>query len=791
MFKAFLPSIFPLSIAIFCKPQRFQKPLRFTKGFPFLSGLKSDGLLQKSVFKIRNSQLATFLCFFSFFFFLFSQNSFSQNIEKKPKIGLVLSGGGAKGLAHIGVLKVIDSLEIKVDYICGTSMGAVVGGLYASGYSANQLDSIFANIDVDALLQDFTPRASKSFYEKRNDEIYALTLPFNRFKIGLPSGLSKGLYNFNLISRLTQHVSNIRDFDKLPIPFFCVATDIESGEQIVLDKGILAQTIIASGALPTLYSPVEIDGRLLIDGGVVNNYPIEELKKRGIDFIIGVDVQEGLKNRDELKDVTSVLSQINNLSMIQKMDGKRYLTSIYIKPDIKGFSVISFDKGKEIIKKGNEKANEFITELMPLRNYDRSNYKLIKKDTIFINDISINKLENYTRAYVVGKLKIKKHTYVPIEDIEKGISNLNATHNFSGIIYSYEKTQTGEKLILNLRENNNNAYLKFGLHYDDLYKSGVLVNYTHKKLIFKNDVASLDVILGDNFRYNVDYYIDNGFYWSFGFNSKFNTFNRNIATDFENGLIFTDLGINTINIDFTDITNQAYVQTIFAQKFSLGAGLEFKYLNIKSETLQNTTPIFDKSNYLSAYGYLKYDSFNQKYFPKKGWFFSGDLKTFLYSSDYTNEFDRFSIAKADMGIVFEPIKNGTIKLQTEGGFAIGERTISFFDFVLGGYGFAPLNNFKPFMGYEFLSIAGDSYVKGTVTADYEVYKKHHINFMANFANVGNRIFEHTSNWLSKPHYTGYGFGYGMETIIGPLEIKHSWSPETRDHHTWFSVGFWF
>lgn len=734
-----------------------------------------------------------FFLFASLFFL--SQVALGQEktIENtRPKVGLVLSGGGAKGLAHIGVLKVIDSLGIQVDYIGGTSMGAVVGGLYASGYTANQLDSIFSKIDVDALLQDYTPRESKSFYEKRNDEIYALTLPFNNFKLGLPSGLSKGLYNFNLMSKLTQHVSDVRDFDKLPIPFLCIATDVETGEQIVLDEGILAQAIIASGALPTLYSPVEINGRLFIDGGVVNNYPVEELKNRGIDFIIGIDVQDGLKNREQLKDVTAVLAQINNFSMIEKMEGKRNLTNIYIKPDIKGYSVVSFDKGKEIIKKGNEKANEFIKELLPLRNIDeRPVYKVVQNDSIFIRDITFNKLENFTRAYIVGKLKIKRNTKVPITQIEKGISNLNATQNFSAISYSFEKTQSGERLALQLKENKNNTFLKFGLHYDDLYKSGVLVNYTHKKLIAKNDVASLDVILGDNFRYNFDYYIDNGFYWSFGFNSKFNSFNRNIATDFSNGIVFTDLGINSINIDFTDITNQAYVQTIFAQKFSFGAGLEFKYLNIESETLENTTPIFDKSNYVSAFGYLKYDSFNQKYFPKKGWSFSGDLKTFLYSSDYTNEFERFSIAKADVGIVFEPLKRATIKLQSEGGFAIGERSISFFDFVLGGYGFVSANNIRPFMGYDFLSLAGDSYVKGTVTLDYEFYKKHHVNFTGNFANLGNRIFEHIEGWLTKPKYTGYGFGYGMESIIGPLEIKHSWSPDTKDHYTWFSVGFWF
>ncbi|MBP6073442.1 MAG: patatin-like phospholipase family protein [Flavobacterium sp.] len=721
---------------------------------------------------------------------LFFQMSFGQEASR-PKVGLVLSGGGAKGLAHIGVLKTLDSLNIKVDYIAGTSMGAVVGGLYAAGYSANQLDSIFAALDVNALLQDYTPRESKSFYEKRNDEIYALTLPFINFKLGLPSGLSKGLYNYNLISRLTKHVSHEREFNKLPIPFLCVATDLETGEQVVLEKGILAEAIIASGAIPTLYNPIEINERILIDGGVVNNYPVEELKSRGMDFIIGVDVQEGLKNRLQLKEVTTVLSQINNFSMIEKMDEKRKLTNIYINPDIKGYSAVSFDKGIEIIKKGNERANAFSASLMALR-YDQNRYiKPIKNDSITLVDISSNKLENYTKAYILGKLKIKKNTTITHHQLEKGISNLNATQNFSAITYSFEKMDKGERLVLHLKENTTNTFLKFGLHYDDLFKSGVLVNYTHKKIITKNDVVALDVVLGDNFRYNFDYYIDNGFYWSFGVNSKLNAFNRNISTDFENGVVFTDLGINSINIDFTELTNQAYLQTLFAQKFSLGAGVEFKLLKIQSQTLQNTTPVFDNSNYLSAFGYLKFDSFNQKYFPSKGWALAGELKSYLYSSDYTQQFKPFSIAKTEGAIVFEPLKKCTVKSQTEIGFAIGRRSISFFDFVLGGYGFVPTNNFKPFFGYDFLSVAGDSYVKQTFTIDYEFYKKHHLNLAGNFATIGNRIFEHTSGWFESPKHSGYALGYGMESIVGPLEIKHSWSPETGNHFTWFSIGFWF
>ena len=177
------------------------------------------------------------LTLFSVFYFLFSQNCYSQDSIKRQKIGLVLTGGGAKGFAHIGVLKVLEKAGVKIDYIGGTSMGAVVGGLYATGYSAEQIDSIFHNTNFDELLQDYIPRTSKSFYEKKNDELYAMSLPFNKFTLGVPIALSKGMYNYNLLTKLTHKVRHVRDFNKLPIPFVCIATDIETGQELILNKG--------------------------------------------------------------------------------------------------------------------------------------------------------------------------------------------------------------------------------------------------------------------------------------------------------------------------------------------------------------------------------------------------------------------------------------------------------------------------------------------------------------------------------------------------------------------------
>ena len=727
-----------------------------------------------------------------FILLLSSFSLFAQSQYKRPKIGLVLSGGGAKGFAHIGVLKVLEEAGIQIDYIGGTSMGAVIGGLYASGYTATQIDSIFQKTNFDELINDYIPRASKNFYEKRNDELYAFVLPFNKFRVGIPEALSKGMYNFNLLTRLTRNVKDVKDFNQLPIPFLCIATDIESGEQVLLNKGNLAQAMLASSAFPSLFSPVEIDGKLLIDGGVVNNYPVDEVLKLGADIIIGVDVQDGLKDRTLLRDATKILVQISNLNMIDRMRENVKKTTFYIKPDIKEYGVISFDKGREIITKGEEATfaiYEKLKKLVPENNAYHKPKLQIVSDSIFVSEVKVNELKNFTKAYVKGKLRFKEGTKINNEKMQSGINNIKATQNFSAINYTLEPNGYGETLDISLKEDPLKTFLKFGLHYDGLYKSAVLANISQKNLFFKNDNASLDLIIGDNLRYNLDYYVDNGFNISFGFKSTFAQFNRNVANSIQpGGIVGGDISL--INIDFKDWTNQAYFQSVFVQKFLIGAGLEYKYLRIIPITIAKNSPDIDNSNYFSVFGYLKYDAFDNKYFPTKGWTFTGDIHSYLMSSNQTKTFNPFTILKADFAVAFKVIPKLVFKFQTDAGVSIGEKSVPFFDFVLGGYGFAPVNNFKPFYGYDFLSIGGDSYIKTAGTLDYEFYKKNHFNFSANFANIGDKIFS-SLDWFSPPKYSGYAVGYGLETILGPIEVKYSWSPEDSKGFAWFSIGYVF
>ena len=726
--------------------------------------------------------------------------SVSAQDTNEPKIGLVLSGGGAKGFAHIGVLKVIDSLGIKIDHIAGTSMGAIIGSLYASGYSGKQLDSIFKSINFNELINDEFSRNSKSLIERTNSERYAVSLPFDNFKVSLPSGLSRGQNVYSLLYKLMLHVKEVDDFNDLPIPFFCIATNIETGQPVIIEKGNLSQSVAASGAFPSLFQPVKIDNKIFIDGGVSNNYPIEELRAKNMDVIIGVDVQDDLKDREALASAPEILLQINNFRTINAMEIKRKLTDIYIKPDITNFSVISFDEGRDIVRNGEIAAKNQIDALVKLKEQKTEFSKrknIIIQDSISLGYISVTGNKRYKRSYILGKLKLKGYESISYDQLDKGVNNLVATNNFDALRYDLVPTDVNGVYDLDAKisESKTSALLRLGLHYDVLYKSAALVNVTKKRLISKNDFASLDAIFGDNIRYDFDYFIDKGFYVSLGLKSRYNQFDRrvnaNLLLEPNDPLL---VGLNKVDIELQDQTNQLYFQTLLAKEFSVNAGFEHKRLKITTETLNSTIAdedfTFENTDYFSVFWGLKIDTFDNKYFPNEGFSFDGKLHWYISASSFNTDFNPFSIASADIGYAFSPSDRFSIKVSTAGGFQLGDRSTRFLDFAFGGYGQNFINNFRSFYGYDYVSIIGNSFVEADLNLDYELFDKHHIMLSGNFANIDNNIFD-DGEWLTSPDYTGYALGYSVETFLGPIEAKYTYSPEVDESYWFFNLGFWF
>ncbi len=710
---------------------------------------------------------------------------FSQ--KKQPRIGLVLSGGGAKGFAHIGILKEIDKSGLQIDYIGGTSMGAVIGGLYASGYSGSQIEQIADSINILKTLQDVLPRSSMPFSEKEFGEKHAIVLPINKNKIQLPRAVSKGQNLLDLLSILVSPLDDISNFNKLPIPFFCVATDVETGEMVLLEKGSLPLALRASASFPTLLNPIELNNHLLIDGGIINNFPTDIMIKKDVDIIIGVDVQSDLTERAGLNSGISILNQIISFDIHEQSIERALDADFYIKPDISEFTIIDFDKSKQIIKKGEEVASLYrktFDSISQLQYVKKQRPRVILSDKEFvIEGIKVIGAENYTPAYVRGILNLRIGDRITRREFNKKINFLTATDNYDQIHYTIDSN----KIIIYVKETASKTSLHLGAHYDALYQSGILANYVHKRLLVKNDELSFGLILGDRLRYQLNYFVDNGFYTSYGFKSRYNHFNTQSLFNNAN-----NPDVNRIELNYADFTNEIFIQTTFGRKFALGFSTEFKKLLITTETitLLDDKVIFDNSNYLNFSTYLKLDTYNKKSFPTKGFYANIGAKYYGWSSDHLENFKSFPQISGRLGFVTTFWENVTFQYTNDAGFSFENPTSQVFDFYIGGYNQNYINTFFPMYGYEFAQLSNKSFLRSEFLVRYKVAKNNYATFIANYARVDENVFSNGKD-LFKDVLSGYALGYGLDTIIGPLELKYSWSPENKKNYWIFNIGFWF
>ena len=289
---------------------------------------------------------------------LASVTAYSQDTipaRQRPKVGLVLSGGGAKGAAHIGVLKYIEEMGIPIDYIAGTSMGSIVGGMYALGYTSDEILDIISKVDWNRLISNNVDRRKISYSRKRESLTQVITFPFSTnsddeelrersFKNSLPAGIVSGDNLINLFNSLSVGYSDPIDFDNLPIPFLCIATNLMNGEARVMDAGVFPKSLRASMAIPILFDPVNIDDVMYADGGLVNNFPAQQCREMGADYVIGVSMSSNLES--DPKKLSSIFSQVKQIKkIITDKDYHNYpqLCDIFISPDVKGVGMLSFD----------------------------------------------------------------------------------------------------------------------------------------------------------------------------------------------------------------------------------------------------------------------------------------------------------------------------------------------------------------------------------------------------------------------------------------------------------------
>lgn len=711
---------------------------------------------------------------------LFAQRQDSCDI----KIGLVLSGGGAKCLAHIGALRVIEESGIKIDYVSGTSMGAIIGALYSLGYSVDEIETYMRKIDWDALLSNEVPRNRLSYFDRKTDSRYLLSFPVYDKKVHLPSGFNYAQYILKQLDYLTQQCHQYKQFSDFPIPFLCVATDLEDGSMKVFETGNLPEALRASSAFPSLFTPYEIDGHLYSDGGLVNNYPVEPLKQKGMEYIIGIDVQDFLYKKDELNSVMRILEQTSSfVNANQYIDQVEY-TDLLIKPEITGAGITSFEMIDTMIARGEKAARAQIQALQALSLSDtsdqinRATCQATPIETFYVNNITVDGLNNSTRDFVLGKLRVHEGQECSYEKLDKGLDQLYGSKYFTHINYNLTPADTGYTLELTVKEEKALTLFRLGIHYDDDFKTALLLNYTQRNLLFKNSRFSAEIALSENPRAYVHYFVDRGLVPTLGLDFRTNRFSYRI---------YNEAREPVAQSNYFDFSTDLFLQSTLYDALAVGAGVEFDGVSL-SEDLSKIQTDTGFSSYVNYFGFIDFDSFDNANYPTKGTKFSASYKIIGRHEKFSTFYEPSSVLDISISQAAAIGKRISLTAQTRFTSAIGQNLDYPYNVFLGSMGKNYINYISPFIGYRYMELVGRTAL--TVRADlfYEFFKNHYIIGRANAGKLENSI---QNTIESDIVLDGYSLGYSYNSPIGPLEINISGSTNHSKIYSYISLGFWF
>ena len=516
-------------------------------------------------------RLSITILFLSFLYVVLGQNVQHEMLSKvdthRKKVGVVLSGGGAKGFAHVGVLKILEEIGIPIDYIAGTSMGAVVGGLYALGYSTDMIDSLIQIQDWNHLMGDDVYRENIPALGRNNQGRYVVSLPYDlpfgdsSGGVTLPLGVYTGqnIYNFFLNSTIGYH-NNI-SFDDLPIPFGCISADVRTGDEIVMREGNLAEAIRASMAIPGMFTPVEKDSMLLIDGGVINNFPVDLVREMGADIVIGVIFPPDEKEIEQKKGtILEVTQQIWNFIGQNKRSSNILDTDILITPDVHPFGMLDFQRPAidTIIARGEAAAILHLNELKDLKqslsidgdaNFSyKSDNPYIDLDTLIINNIYVEGITLREQSYLSRWIDIQEGKVTRAE-LDRTISKIYGTGIFNRVYYRLEGENPFDLIfIVDIKKTNR---LNLGIHFDSNDMAAILANTTLRFNRSLNSMFDISARLSRNPYLMIDYSINSGIFFKGGINYKIS---KNDLSIYNRGKLFYNLGItrNSLNLVFSE-----------------------------------------------------------------------------------------------------------------------------------------------------------------------------------------------------------------------------------------------
>lgn len=749
--------------------------------------------------------------------------------KHRPTVALVLSGGGAKGTAHVGVIGYLEELGIPVDMVLGTSMGGLIGGLYSLGYSAGELDLIVRNMDWNAALTDRLSREYLSYTDTKYKEKYMLSIPFyyerdyynmkladeNRFDdirrheafhIGadnerggeflknnllgsLPSGYIYGQNVSNLISSLTIGYQDSTDFQNFPIPYVCVATDMVSGKAKIWHSGKMNTAMRSTMSIPGVYAPVREAGMVLVDGGLRDNYPTSLAREMGADIIIGVDLSQGKRSYSQVNNIGDILGQGIDMLGRDAFEKNVDIPDIKIKPHLPEYNMMSFTKEAvdTIIIRGREAAmaQDSLLRIVAAKTagkYDTKNKPKafdFHADSLLVSEVEITGVLPQEKLLLMDRIDLEPGRKISREGLDDIIAKIYGTNCYDYVTYELLGSEEPFRLVINCKKGPVHQ-LGIGVRADTEEIVSVLINLGLN--VHKLHGHSIDLVgkISANPYMNLK--------WSYDM-PNIPTVNASASFRWTNmGML--NFKTNNLSLTFFNARQEVFLSNIKWRFMDIRAGVRNDIFNIKNVKSSQVIDEYDTSNlsndYVSLFADARTATFDDGYFPTKGvnagvsysWTFAGAPHTI----------DNFHTIQADAKVVVPFGERFAFIPSVNCRFLIGhDIPLAYFNAVGGSLPGRFVDQQVPFIGVT--NLVAMENIMTMARADFRVdlLKNHYLTAIVNYVHDS----EFFSEYVNATGNFGAGIEYSFDTIFGPLSANIHWSDLTKKVGVYLSAGFNF
>ena len=750
--------------------------------------------------------------------------------KTRPTVALVLSGGGAKGAAHVGVIRRIEELGIPVDLVLGTSMGGLIGGLYSLGYTPDQMDTIISSIDWKWALTDKLSREYISYEDMKYKEKYMLSIPFyyekdyfeakvqhalkfgpmrkhpEEFHIGadkpsgllmlkknllgsLPSGYIYGQNVNNLISSLTVGYQDSIDFKELPKPFVCIAADMVSGKAKIWHRGKINQAMRSTMSIPGMFAPVRVNGMVLVDGGLRDNYPTTLAREMGADIIIGVDLSQGRRSFADVNNIADIISQGIDMLGLEAFETNVNIPDVKIKPNLKGYNMMSFNATAiDTIKNRGYAAAIAQDSLLRVvasrtskieQSQSRKSAVGFKLDSLMISEVDILGVLPKEEEMLKQKFHLQFKDKISRNELDNIIDNIYGTQAYDYVTYELLGSGDPYKLVLTCKKG---PIHQFGL--------GVRADTEEIVSVLVNVGINVHKMSGHTFDFTGRISANPSLTVKWSYDApKMPTLN--VAAS----LRWTDLGLlnlwgNRLSLGYLNTKQEVYLSNLKWKLFNMRVGARNEFIkidNIKSSQFIGDYDFGQLNNdFITAFAEVNADTFDDGYFPKKG--FTAGLSYGWTFGGFPQTFKNFHTVTAEAKVVVPAGKVFAFIPSVSARFLFGDDVpVAYFNAMGGSLAGRYVDQQMPFVGINNLSAMKNILTIFRTDYRFRIAKNHYMTAILNYA----RDCDSFKEYATGLGYFGAAAEYSYDTIFGPITFNVHWSNLTNKVGIYLSAGYNF